>query len=105
MRVQLSQPGLETPIRCARHNLLWDAIPGTNSRQLERVRDGIKSLGKIKKNTECAATFFKVLVPNLGHGYQSLPSRTLRPKTKLRSLYGILARQEIHELVVYNSFL
>ena len=37
VRVQLSQPGLEAPVRCARHNLLWDAIPGTNSRQLERV--------------------------------------------------------------------
>ena len=37
VRVQLSQPGLETPVRCAGHNLLWDAIPNANSRQLERV--------------------------------------------------------------------
>ena len=37
MRVQLSQPGLEALVRCARHNLLWDAIPGTNSRQLELI--------------------------------------------------------------------
>ena len=34
MRVQLSQPGLETPVGCAGHNL---AIPDANSRQLERV--------------------------------------------------------------------
>ena len=27
VRVQLSQPGLETPIRSAGHYLLWSAIP------------------------------------------------------------------------------
>ena len=37
VRVQLSQPGLETPVRSAGHYLLWSAIPDTNSRQLERV--------------------------------------------------------------------
>ena len=37
VRVQLSQPGLETPVRSAGHYLLWSAIPDTNSRQLEKV--------------------------------------------------------------------
>ena len=37
VRVQLSQPDLETPIRSAGHNLLWGAIPDGNSRQLERL--------------------------------------------------------------------
>ena len=33
VRVQLSQPGLETPVISAGHYLLWNAVPDTYQQQ------------------------------------------------------------------------